>query len=110
MAEKRLFPRVRKRILVGFDVGGHSTEGFTYDLSATGIFVRSVHLPNVGTRVELRLKTHEGNRLIVNSRVVRTYRVPANLTVFVPSGFCVRLLNPPEEYFQLLARLLRIAA
>jgi hypothetical protein len=41
---------------------------------------------------------------------VRSYRVPSRLTAYVPSGFIVRLIDPPEAYFQLLARLFRIAA
>jgi hypothetical protein len=56
------------------------------------------------------LKPPVGQRILLQGTVVRTYRVPARLTAFVPSGFSVRLLHPPEEYFQLLARLFRIAA
>ena len=110
MAERRLFPRVKKRIFVSFDVGRHSAEGFTYDISPTGIFVRSVHFPRPGTQLKIRLKPPVGQRILLHGTVVRTYRVPARLTAFVPSGFSVRLLHPPEEYFQLLARLFRIAA
>jgi hypothetical protein len=32
------------------------------------------------------------------------------LAAYVPSGFIVRVIDPPNAYFELLARLFRIAA
>lgn len=109
MAERRRFPRIKKRILVTYEVGNHVGEGFTNDLGPTGIFVRSVFFPKPGSVLRMRLKSPAG-QIALRGSVVRSYRVPARLTAFVPSGFIVRLINPPEAYFQLLARLLRIAA
>lgn len=109
MAERRRFPRIRKRILVHYEAGSHTGEGFTHDLGPTGIFVRSVFFPRPGCVVRVRLKTPAG-QIALRGSVVRSYRVPARLTAHVPSGFIVKLVNPPETYFQLLAALFRIAA
>lgn len=109
MAERRRFPRIKKRILVAYEVGTHKGEGFTNDLGPTGIFVRSVYFPKPGEVLRIRLKSPCG-QISLRASVVRSYRVPARLTAFVPSGFIVKLLDPPEAYFQLLARLFRIAA
>jgi hypothetical protein len=109
MAERRRFPRIKKRILVTFQVGTHTGEGFTNDLGPTGIFVRSVYFPRPGTTLRIRLKCPAG-QIAVRASVVRSYRVPQRLSAHVPSGFIVQLIDPPETYFELLARLFRIAA
>lgn len=109
MAERRKFPRIKKRILVSFQAGPHAGEGFTNDLGPTGIFVRSIYFPKPGTTLRIRLKSPAG-QISVRASVVRSYRVPQRLSVYVPSGFIVKLIDPPEAYFELLARLFRIAA
>jgi hypothetical protein len=109
MAERRRFPRIKKRILVTYQEGEHTGEGFTNDLGPTGIFVRSVFFPKPGSVLRIRLRSPAGH-IALRASVVRSYRVPSRLTAYVPSGFIVRLIDPPEAYFQLLARLFRIAA
>ncbi len=109
MAERRRFPRIKKRILVTYQIGSHTGEGFTNDLGPTGIFVRSVFFPKPGALLRIRLNCPAG-QISLRATVVRSYRVPARLTAHVPSGFIVRVIDPPEAYFQLLARLFRIAA
>jgi hypothetical protein len=86
--------------------------GFTHDVSATGIFVRSTSIPGIGVAVAMQLLIPGVGKLPLRGTVVRSYRVPQNLRRFVPSGFCVRLTEAPEEYFQVLATLfsLRFAA
>jgi hypothetical protein len=49
-------------------------------------------------------------KILIGARVVRSYKVPGQLARFVPSGFCICLLHAPEEYFQMIASLLRVAA
>lgn len=110
MAERRLFSRIKKRYLVDFDAGERIGSGFTGDLSARGVFVCAVYLPRPGTSLRLCLKLPGGRRLMLRGVVVRSYKVPARLARFVPGGFCVRLKDAPEEYFQLLAALFRVAA
>lgn len=109
MAERRRFPRIKKRILVSFQLGAHTGEGFTNDLGPTGMFVRSIFFPKPGTTLRIRLKSPAG-QIALRATVVRSYKVPMRLAAYVPRGFIVRVIDPPNAYFELLARLFRIAA
>ena len=105
VAERRNFARKKRRFLVEFDVRGAVCTGFTYDVSPTGIFVRSVRLPDPGTVVTANLHLPEGKRVAVRGKVVRSSRVPASLSRLIPSGFSIRISESPEDYFQFLATL-----
>ena len=105
MAERRGYARKKRRFLVEFDVRGASCTGFTYDVSPTGIFVRSVRLPEPGTSLTAHLHLPEGKRIAVRGKVMRSFRVPSALSRVVPSGFSIRLAETPEDYFQFLATL-----
>ena len=105
MAERRSFARKKRRFLVEFNLLGANCTGFTYDVSPTGMFVRSIRLPNPGTFLTANLHLAEGRRIIVRGKVVRSFRVPASLARLVPSGFSMKLSDTPEDYFQLLASL-----
>ncbi len=105
VAERRNFARKKRRFLVEFHLRGALCTGFTYDISASGIFVRSVRLPDPGTYMTADLHLPEGKRCTVRGRVVRSFRVPASLSRLIPSGFSIRLAESPEDYFQFLATL-----
>jgi hypothetical protein len=105
MAERRSFARKKRRFLVEFNLLGANCTGFTYDVSPTGMFVRSIRLPNPGTFLTANLHLAEGRRIVVRGKVVRSFRVPASLARLVPSGFSMKLSDTPEDYFQLLATL-----
>lgn len=105
MAEKRGFPRTKRRYLVEFSLDGAAHNGFTFDVSASGVFVRSARLPEIGKTLSVSLHLPDGKRLTVRGRVVRTRRVPPALSRVIPSGFAIRLTDTPEEYFQLLTTL-----
>jgi hypothetical protein len=105
MAERRTFARKKRRFLVEFDLQGASCTGFTYDVSPTGIFVRSIRLPNPGTFLTANLHLSSGKRIAVRGKVLRSHRVPAALARLVPSGFSMKLSDTPEDYFQFFAAL-----
>lgn len=105
MAERRGFARKKRRFLVEFQLRGAHCTGFTYDMSPTGIFVRSIRLPTPGTFVTADLHLSAGKRIAVRGRVVRSHRVPAELARIVPSGFSMSLSETPEDYFQFFATL-----
>jgi hypothetical protein len=75
-----------------------------------GMFICSVYFPRPGAHLSLHIQTPDGKTFPMRVEVVRSYRVPQRLVRYVPSGFCVRFHQAPEEYFQLLARLFRVAA
>lgn len=105
VAERRNFARKKRRFLVEFHLRGALCTGFTYDISASGIFVRSVRLPDPGTFMTADLHLPEGKRCTVRGRVIRSFRVPASLSRLIPSGFSIRLAESPEDYFTFLATL-----
>jgi hypothetical protein len=97
--------RRKRRYLVEWQKDDYVCTGFTQDISPTGIFVRSMHIPELGVTVSLKVLLPEGQKLRVRGTVVRSYRVPVNLRRFIPNGFGIHLNEAPEEYFQLLASL-----
>lgn len=105
MEERRGFARKKRRFLVEFEMSGSTCTGFTYDISPSGIFVRSIRLPAPGTTMTANLHLNAGRRIAVRGRVVRSHRVPAEMARLVPSGFSLRLSDAPEDYFQFLASL-----
>lgn len=100
--------RRKCRYLVEWRRWGVVCTGFTHDISPTGIFIRTTHIPDNGELVTLELLVRSGWKLRLRGTVVRSFRVPPNLRRFVASGFGVRLEQAPEEYFDLLARLFRL--
>ena len=110
MVERRHFSRIKKRYLVEFRAGGRTCSGFTHNLSPIGLFICSTFFPKPGTSLSLQVKVPGGDKFTMGVEVVRSYKVPQRLARFVPSGFSVRFHHAPEEYFQLLARLFRVAA
>jgi hypothetical protein len=111
MARYRPNSRRKCRYLVEWHRAGLLCTGFTHDISPTGIFIRSAYIPDNGESVVVSLLVRSGEKLRLRGTVVRSIHVPSNLRRFVPGGFCVRLDEAPEEYFQLLAGLfsLRLA-
>jgi hypothetical protein len=105
MAERRSFSRKKRRFLVEFSLLGTSCTGFTYDVSPTGMFVRSIRLPDPGTFLTANLHLAAGKRIALRGKVVRSYRVPPALARLVPSGFSMLLSDTPEDYFQFFATL-----
>ncbi len=105
MEERRGFARKKRRFLVEFSLEGTACTGFTYDISPSGIFVRSIRLPDPGTTVTANLHLNAGRRIPIRGRVVRSHRVPAGLVRIVPSGFSIRLSDAPEDYFRFVASL-----
>lgn len=105
MADKRRFPRVKRRLVIEFHHAGSPYYGFTYNLSPLGLFVRSIRIPNLGAALSAELHLPDGKRIPLQGRVVRSYRAPTALARLVPSGFGMTLSYSPEEYFQFLATL-----
>lgn len=108
MAEKRGCPRRKRRLLVEWAGGGFASAGFTHDVSPTGIFVCSTYIPGIKRLLTLTLSLPGGRKIRLRGITVRSYRVPANLRRAVPSGFCIRLTEAPEDYFGLLADLFSV--
>jgi hypothetical protein len=106
MPERRKFARKKRRLTVEFQWNNAECTGFTYDISPTGIFVRSIRIPGLGMRLKSRVLLPNAKQVHLVGTVVRALRVPTSLARAVPSGFGLTMLErPPEEYLQFLATL-----
>jgi hypothetical protein len=105
MADKRKFPRVKRRLVIEFRLAGAAYVGFTYNLSPFGLFVRSIRIPNPGVSISAELHLPDGKRIPLSGKVVRSYRAPTALARLVPSGFGMTLTATDEQYYQFLAAL-----
>jgi hypothetical protein len=104
MPEKRRTPRKKRRLTVAFTWETRACTGFTYDISASSIFVRSVRIPKVGTRLMVTLILPDESQVPILGAVLRSFRVPGSLARVIPSGFCLRILErPPESFLSFLA-------
>ena len=72
------------------------------------MFICSSRIPEPKVVLTITLALPDGRKLRLRGVIVRTYRVAASLRRTVPNGFCVRLIEAPEEYFVLLADLLSV--
>lgn len=108
MPQYRPTSRRKCRYLVEWQQDGRLCTGFTHDISPTGVFIRTVYIPDNGEALTVYLLLREGRKMRLRGTVVRSMRVPPNLRRYVASGFGVRLTDAPEEYFQLLASLFHL--
>jgi hypothetical protein len=103
MADKRSFPRKKKRVLVSFEVDGRTVRGFTLDISHTGLLVSSFHLPKTGQPLKLTLQLQNGRMVECEGTVVRARRLPAALAQGNGSAFSLSLAGYFEEYARLVS-------
>ncbi len=90
--------RQKRRFLVEFDLSGERCTGFTYDLSPTGLFVRSSRTPKLGQSIKTVLHAPGDRQIAVLGRVVRSFRAPGALSRVVPSGFALQISGHYEDY------------
>ena len=107
MAEKRTFPRLKKRLIVEFFSEGFTRTGFTHDVSHTGLFVAAAHLPKMGESLSVTLNLGEGKKISVEGTVVRGHRAPTSLSFSNPTGFCFELRGYSEEFTNYVSSLNR---
>jgi hypothetical protein len=98
MKEKRASPRRRLRMIVNFEVAGWRTTGITHDVSRTGLFVRTIRIPRIGSMVTLNVHLAEGREIELSGKVMRSYSAPGTLRFVVPSGFGIRLGKNTDGY------------
>jgi hypothetical protein len=98
MTDKRVFPRLKKRLVVEYTVDGEAHTGFTHDLSYTGFFVVSTRLPPAGTEIAAVLHLPDGKKIQLTGKVVRARRVPPQLRDSMVNGFSLQLSGYVEEY------------
>ncbi|MCL4808521.1 MAG: PilZ domain-containing protein [Thermoanaerobaculia bacterium] len=103
MADKRAFPRKKKRLIATFEVDGRTATGFTLDISHTGLLVSSLQLPKPGEAVRLTLQLQNGRKVECAGTVVRTRRLPSALAQGNGSAFSLSLGGYFEDYARLVS-------
>jgi len=98
MPERRAHPRRRIRLIVNFGGPGARTAGITFDVSRSGLFVRTVHLPRIGSVIDLTIHSTDGGQIPLTGKVVRTFSAVGTIRFVVPSGFGVRVFPRSELY------------
>ena len=98
MSDKRVFPRLKRNLVVEFTHDGEAHSGFTHDLSHTGFFVVANRLPPPGTSLQATLHLPGGKRITLTGTVVRSRRVPPQLRDSMTPGFSLQLSGYVEEY------------
>ena len=87
MTERRAFPRYRAEVLVDFSASQSRITGITHDVSLGGMFVRTSRMPEEGKSLLATMRFSDGRQLLIQGKVVRTFKAPALLRDQVPSGF-----------------------
>ena len=99
MAEKRTFARKKKRFIVDYDLDGVTYSGYTWDISYTGLFIASPHMPRVGLTILVRIHLPDGKKLECDGKVIRAKRVPVAYSLSEgATGFSLELIGYDENY------------
>ena len=105
MPERRAHPRRRIRLIVNFGGPGARTAGITFDVSRSGLFVRTVHLPKIGSVLDLIVHLTDGAQIALAGKVVRTFSAVGKIRFVIPSGFGLRVSSRSEDYEKFVASL-----
>jgi PilZ domain-containing protein len=87
MSERRAFPRYRTEVLVDFSASQNRITGITYDVSLGGMFVRTARMPEEGKNLLATMRFPDGRQLLIQGKVIRTFKAPALLRDQLPTGF-----------------------
>lgn len=107
MAEKRDITRYRKRLSLRFGIDAPTKLAFTEDLSADGLFIKTVNIAPLGARVKIELTLPDGALVALEGMVRWSKRVPPQMIHLVKkSGFGVKItkiLSGEENFRRMLS-------
>ena len=96
--------RVRMRLSCEVSVGERRHSGLVLNVSPGGLFVQTHAKPTSGDAVRVGLHVPGcAEAMTLDATVVWKRVVPASLIRVAQGGVGLRLLNPPEGYYQFLA-------
>ena len=102
MSDRRVAPRYRAEVLVDFSPSEAKTTGITYDVSVSGMFVRTSRLPKEGQKLLATLRFPDGRQLLLQGEVVRIYHPAPLLRGVLPIGFAMTVKHS-ESYKRFVA-------
>ncbi len=100
--EKRVSRRHSRRLRVRFGEADFTMQGFTADVSATGMFVQTSSIPKVGTRLHLEVTYDGEQRVFFEGIVARQKIVAAELRHVMKGGFGVKFLAAADLLAELV--------
>lgn len=102
--DKRRIRRRRKRLSLKFGVESASRVGFTDDISATGLFIKSAIVQNPRTVLKIELTAPSGEVVVFTGRVMWAKRVPPGLLRRLKGGMGIHIIDfqGGEETYRLL--------
>ena len=100
--DKRLHPRLPKRVKLRYRVGDEKwRSAFTQDVSAFGLYIHTMAIPTTSAvEVEITDENHNNEIIRLQGQVVRGKKVPPRLRRMFKSGFAVKLVNVPNEWYR----------
>lgn len=103
--EKRRHRRYAKRFKVRFGALDFTATGFTSDVSATGMFVVTSTMLNIGQRVHVEVTMNEKDKLFFEGAVARLTVVAPELRQIMKGGFGLRFLGASELVSEMVPHL-----
>ncbi len=109
MADKRVIARHKKRLSLRFGIEAANKLAFTEDVSAHGLFIKTVNILPLGCQVKVELVLPDGGFVSLEGMVRWSKRVPPQMIHLVKkSGFGVRImrfLEGEDNYRNMIAEL-----
>jgi Tfp pilus assembly protein PilZ len=105
--DKRDIKRQKKRLQLRYGLEEPNKLGFTEDISATGIFIKTPVVMDPGKILFVEFRLADASTILVKGRIMWAKRVPQSLLGKVKGGMGVHILSferGEEEYRQLCLR------
>jgi Tfp pilus assembly protein PilZ len=92
MPDKRVIRRHKKRLSLKFGIESANKIAFTEDISAHGLFIKTVNILPLGSRVKVELAMPDGVTVLMEGMVRWSKRVPPQMIHLVKkSGFGIKI-------------------
>lgn len=96
-SDKRDSERARRRVMVRYGVDRAQHRGFTKDLSATGMFIRTNKVFTPGTTIQVEIQFPDRN-FNLWARVIWAKQVPPQLAHILECGMGICFINPDAQW------------
>ncbi|MCP3981744.1 MAG: pilus assembly protein PilZ [bacterium] len=97
--EKRRTERARRRLMVKFGQTKADKTGFTKNLSATGLSVKTNSVFKPGTTIQIVVDFQE-RAFTMWGRVCWAKKVPPQLSHVLDCGMGIQFVDPPEDFLE----------
>jgi len=96
--ERRVHPRVQRRLPCKLQIDGHCHRGLVRDFSTRGFFVESAAPLPPGSAVVVAFDAAEDKRFVLEASVSHRQSASRSLVGLVHDGVGLRVTAPPQAY------------